>query len=111
MPGAGHKVPAGWELHFQCGTAECSPGIVFVTPHHKQSRCQEQSKHSPSQITEPVDHYFMSWKAEVVVLVLRGFLCLFWAFSPQTGHSMLLPGLKTQLMTEGSTAEFISGLH
>lgn len=85
--------------------------LVFVTPHHRQSRWKEHSKHSPSQITEPVNHYFMSWKAGVVVLVLRGFLCLFWDFSPQIRHSMLLPGLTTQPMTHGSAAEFISWFH
>lgn len=98
-----------WERTGQCarcwaqgGSGVCSVvqlkaalELVFVTPHHKQSRWKEHSKHSPSQITEPENHYFMSWKAEVVGLVLRGFLCLFGDFSPQTRHSTLLPGLTT----------------
>lgn len=58
--------------------------FCHTTSHHKESRWKEHSKHSPSQITEPVNHYyFMSWKAEVVVLALRGILCLFWVFSPK----------------------------
>lgn len=97
-------------LCLQCGTAHVALVLVSVTPHHKHFRWKEHSKHSLSQITEPVIHYFISWKAEVVVLVLRGFLCLFWVFSPNTTQHFTAR-LTAQSMTQGSAAEFVSRFH